>query len=143
MIHQKHVFLADFIQGQGTGNFSATQALGKKLPTTRFPADFVRSRGAEIARSGMCSSHMSTGAIFCNEGFAQKLHENKKTWRLPTFPEVLVSSAQEGLTAEFGMDSGVSPPLSSPGNPKDVFDRLKSFHLLDLLAIKSATKKRR
>ena len=31
-----------------------------------------------------------------------------------------VSSALEDLTAEFGMGSGVAPPLEPPGNEKDL-----------------------
>ena len=43
--------------------------------------------------------------------------ENNNTWQRPTLPQnSAVPSAQEGLTAVFGMGTGVSPPLSSPGN---------------------------
>ena len=45
-------------------------------------------------------------------------HQNKKTgtWQRPTLPRVppVVPSALEGLTAGFGMDPGVSPPLWPP-----------------------------
>ena len=37
--------------------------------------------------------------------------EKKKPWRRPTFPPMAVSSAHGGLTAEFGMGSGVSPQI--------------------------------
>ena len=40
-----------------------------------------------------------------------------KSWQRPTLPQnSAVPSAQEGLTAVFGMGTGVSPPPLSPGN---------------------------
>ena len=50
--------------------------------------------------------------------FLLALLEEKKPWRCPTFPPMVVSSALEGLTSEFGMGSGVTPPPLSPGKPK-------------------------
>ena len=46
-----------------------------------------------------------------------------------------VSSALEGLTAEFGMGSGVSPPLEPPGNPNPELVDGSRFHSEFLLAI--------
>src|SRR3989344_5122238 len=49
--------------------------------------------------------------------FLEKKNKKTKTrsgcWRLPTLPALKrVPSAQEGLTAEFGMGSGMTPPIN-------------------------------
>mgnify|MGYP006914496323 CR=1 FL=1 len=45
------------------------------------------------------------------------LQKKINSWQRPTLPRLrAVPSALEGLTAVFGMGTGVSPPLLSPGN---------------------------
>ena len=45
-----------------------------------------------------------------------------KSWQRPTLPRTpAVPSALEGLTAVFGMGTGVSPPPSSPGILSSIF----------------------
>ena len=48
----------------------------------------------------------------------ERLGSFKKSRRRPTLPhkKCEVPSALEGLTSVFGMGTGVSPPLKSPGN---------------------------
>ncbi len=87
----------------------AWQRLRSDLSALRSPARSSPS-AAVRARYGRCHP--------IRDSIRRRNVSTKKAWQRPTLPRLsaAVPSAQEGLTSVFGMGTGGTPPLWSPGN---------------------------